>query len=166
MLASATTDQPTNLARSHRRVVLASARLLSPSDLHIVPSPVRAATRSAKKIDISGLTIHSTSNALQFYIRNSDTVRGLTRRLTILVILLDNDAVIGDAGHDNVGVGDLRHGASGTGDSLDPNGVLGIAHGGVLNRDILDDVVGAVADRADGETVAANAGAAGEPDVL
>lgn len=36
----------------------------------------------------------------------------------------------------------------------------------MFDGDVLDDVVGAVADRADGETVAANAGAAGEPDVL
>lgn len=166
MLASATTDQPTNLARSHRRVVLASARLLSPSDLHIVPSPVRAATRSAKKIDISSLTIHSTSNALQLHVLNSDTVRGLSRRLTILVILLDNDAIIGDAGHDNVGVCDLRDGTCSTRDGLNSDGVLGVAHGGVFDGDVLDDVVGAVADRADGEAVAANAGAAGKPDVL
>ena len=166
MLASATTEQPTNLARSHRRVVFASSRLLSPSNLHIVPSPVRAATRSTKKIDISSLTVHSTSHALQLDIRNSDTVRGLTRRLAILVILLDNDAVIGDAGHNNVRVRDLRHGTSGTRDGLNSDGVLGIAHGGVLDSDVLDNVVGAAADRTDGETVAANAGAAGEPDVL
>ena len=55
--------------------------------------------------------------------------------------------------------------ASGAGDSLDADTVVGVDDLGVRDGDGVDDVVVAAADGADGETVAAGAVATGESDV-
>jgi hypothetical protein len=55
--------------------------------------------------------------------------------------------------------------ASGTGDGLDADTVVGVDDLGVRDGDSVDDVVVAAADGADGETVTAGAEAAGEGDV-
>ena len=78
--------------------------------------------------------------------------------------MLDDDAIRGNVLEGDVLVGDAGNGASGTGDGLDADTVLRVGDGGGENADRLDDVVGAAADRADGETVAAGATSAGEGD--
>ena len=64
------------------------------------------------------------------------------------------------------GVGDALDGTGVSGGGLDTDTVGGALDGGGLEGDVFDGVVGATADTADGETVAAGAGTAAEGDVL
>ena len=52
---------------------------------------------------------------------NGDTVGGGSGRASVLVILLDDDTVLGDSGEGDVLVGDALDGALGAGDGLDAN---------------------------------------------
>ena len=65
-------------------------------------------------------------------IGDGDTVGGLSGRAAVLVILLDDETVLGDSGEGDVLVGDALDGAGGAGDSLDANtcrtGVLEYRH--------------------------------------
>lgn len=60
---------------------------------------------------------------------------------------------------------DIGDGSGGAVDGLDTDTVVRVGDGAVLDQHSLDDVVRAASDRADGETVATAAGAAGEGDV-
>jgi hypothetical protein len=82
----------------------------------------------------------------------------------VLVVLLDDNTVLGDARQSDVFVGDAGDGAGGTRDGLDANTVLGVGNGAGRDGYSLDDVIVTATDRADRETVATRAGSAGEGD--
>jgi hypothetical protein len=84
---------------------------------------------------------------------------------TILVVLLDNDAVLPNAGESVAAVGDARDGASGTRDSLDADTVVTVDDLVVKEVDVADSVVGTAADGTDRKTVTASARTAREGDV-
>jgi hypothetical protein len=86
-------------------------------------------------------------------------------RRTILVVLLDDDAVLSNARESVAAVGDARDGASGSRYSLDADTVVAVDDLVVEEVDVADSVVGAAANGTDRETVTASARAAGEGDV-
>ena len=157
---------PSNLARSTRRHILALAASLTTSDRVSRPGPARAATATAKNIDVSSTALNGTGNLLDSQAGNGDTSSGGTGRAAVLVILLDDNTIAGDLGQLDVGEGHARDSTSGFVDGLDPHAVGGVGYGRVGDGHVLHDVVGAQANGANGETVAAGAVAAGEYDVL
>lgn len=86
--------------------------------------------------------------------------------ITAVVVLLNEDAVLGDLGEGDVGVGDLVDLAGGVLHGLDADAVGGVGDLGVEELHVVDDVVVAAADTADGETVSAVAVTVLEDDVL
>lgn len=86
--------------------------------------------------------------------------------IATVVVLLDKDAVLGDTREGDVRVGDLVDLAGGVLHGLDANAVGGVDDLGVEELYVVDDVVVAATDTADGETVAAVAVTVLEDDVL
>jgi hypothetical protein len=157
---------PSNLARSDRRHVLALAASLTARDIVSRPGPVRAATVAAENEDGSSLALNTAGNLLDSQTGNGDTGGGSSGRATVLVILLDDDTVLGDVGQLDVGEGHVRDVTGGLVDGLNADAVVRVGHGGVGDGHVLHDVVVAQANGSDGETVAAGAVAAGEHNVL
>ena len=90
---------------------------------------------------------------------------GLALQVASLVVLLDQDTVLGDVGHGEVGVGDLVDLSGGVHGGLDADGVGALGDLVVGESNSVDDVVVAAADAADGQTVATRAKAVLEGDV-
>lgn len=145
----------TLLTRSPLGNILTLLTLLPPSNLDPIPSPPRTAPTPTENVNISRITRHSPRNSIQRDIRNRHASGRLTGRSTILVVLLNDNAVVGDIGHGDVGVGDLADGAGGAGDGLYADAVCGIGDYGVGDGYVFDRVVVAAADGADGEAMAA-----------
>jgi hypothetical protein len=155
-------------------------------NINAAPRPVGASTGSTKDVDISSAAGDSSLNVAHGQASNGDTIGGGSGRAAVLIVLLDDDTVLGDSGEGDVLVGDALDGAGGTIDGLDAdtcdarmldNGVvmvlvislrtiLGVLDVAVLDGDTVDGVVGASTDGADGDTVATSALSAGEVDIL
>lgn len=86
--------------------------------------------------------------------------------IAAVVVLLDEDAVLGDLGEGDVGVGDLVDLAALVLEGLDADSVGGVDYLGVEELDVVDDVIIAATDAADGETVTTVAVTVLEDDVL
>lgn len=86
--------------------------------------------------------------------------------ITVVVVLFDENAKLGNVGELDGVVGDVADLARLANLGLDAQAVVRVGHLGVGKGDRVDDVVAAAADRADGETVAARAVTVGEGDVL
>ena len=155
-----------NLARSAGRHTRALAALLTTSDGVSRPGPVLAATVTAENVDVSSAALNGTGNLLNLEAGNGDTGGGLAGRAAVLVILLDDDTVLGDVGKLDVGESDVGDGTGGLVDGLDADTVVGVDDARVGDGDILHDVVVAQTNGTDGDTVATGAGATGESDVL
>ena len=149
-----------NLAGSGVRHALAVLASLATADVNTRPGPIGAG--SAQDVDTLGIVFDRASDAVQGDLRDRDTIRGGASWAAVLVVLLDLDAVLGDAGQGDVAVGDAGDLARLAGDGLDADAVGGVFDGGGLDVDVGDGVVVAAADGADGEAVAAGAGAASE----
>jgi hypothetical protein len=107
------------LAASTARDVLALATGLSPRNSDATPRPVGASTGSTKNVDISSAAGDSSLDVAHGKTSDRDAVGGGAGRAAVLVVLLDDDAVLGDSGEGDVLVGDALDGAGGTVDSLD-----------------------------------------------
>jgi hypothetical protein len=154
------------LARGASRNILALGALLTAGDVDARPCPVGAAARSTKDVNISGRALHGTSDLLEGNIRNLDAVGGIAGGAAVLVVLLDDNTVLGDTLEGDVLEPDAGDGASRAVDGLDARAVLRVDDLGVGDGDVVDGVVFATADGADGETMATVAVAVGEDDVL
>ena len=154
------------LARSAGRNVLALIGLLAAGEADTLPGPARAAALATEDVDGGGLAGNGASDTVDSEVSDGNTSGGLAGGATVLVVLLDDNTLLLDVLEGDVLVGHAADGASSTGDGLDTDTVVGVNDGGVGNLDVLDDVVVATADGADGDTVAAGAGSAGEFDVL
>ena len=135
--------------------------------------------RAARDINIRELEVRALSPAKDVHflashtsrdIRGSHTVDGdaagsSARWRAVLVVLLDDDTVVGDAGEGDAGPSDVRHGASVAGDGLDTKTIFTTGDLGVGHSDVLDSVVAAAANGTDGDTVAACASHARDVDV-
>lgn len=91
----------------------------SSRDIDISPGPVRAASGTAEDENVSGITVYRSLDIIQSKIGNGDTVRRSPRRTAVLIILSDDDAVIGDSRQRNIFICDTRYGASGIVNCLD-----------------------------------------------
>lgn len=114
-------------------------------------------------------TAHASANVGDSNIGNRDTISWDTSRLSVFIILFDNDTVIGDTGESNILVGDTRYGTGGIADGLDAYSVDGVGNGGGEELDVFDDVgagTGTASHGSDGESVTSGAASAGESDVL
>lgn len=152
--------------RSSIRNILTRITFFSARDIDTLPSPILAASIAAEDIDRSSVVRHGARHAIDGEIGDRDPVRRFACRAPVLVVLFDDDSIIGDVGQLDVGVRDLRDGAGGTVDGFNANAILGVGDAGVLDSYVLDGVIVAAAYRADGETVAAGTSAVGEEDVL
>ena len=84
-----------------------------------------AALIPTQHIHLLGLARDSARNARRRDAINDNTVGRRTRGRPVLVVLLDHNAVVGDARELVVGPGHVLDGASGAGDGFDAEAVLG-----------------------------------------
>jgi hypothetical protein len=165
MITAAMSFDIQRLAGSTAGDVHATGALLSTSDGVTRPSPVGARSLTAKYVVVETLSSNGTLDVLDGKTGDRDTSGGLAGRRAVQVVLLDDDTVLGDVLEGDVLVGDTGDGTSGARDGLNADTVVGVDDGGVGDDDVLDDIVGAAADGADGDTVTAGAGSASELDV-
>lgn len=151
------------LARSTARDTLAGSGLLATGDAVVLPRPVLAV--GAQDVDVGALGGDSAVDVADGEVGDGDTSSRRTGGLAVLVVLLDDNTVLGDVLEGDVLVDDIGDGTSSTGDSLDADTVVRVRDDVVDDADLLDNVVGASTDRADGDTVTTAAVTAGEGDV-
>lgn len=145
--------------------VLALGALLSTSHAVTRPGPAGAGALTAKQVDIGAGRGNSTLDAGDGEVSDWDTSGGGTSGAAVLIVLLDDDAILGNVAQGDVVVGDSGDLASSTGDGLDTNAVVRVADRTVLNIDSIDGVVATATNRADGQAVATSARSTGEGDV-
>lgn len=136
------------------------------SNSNVVPSPALAG--SAQNVGLLS-TGHGSVNVGDSNIGNWDTISWDTGRLSVFIILFDDDTVAGDTGETNILVGDTRYGTGGIADGLDAYSVDGVGNGGGEELDVCDDVgvgTGTASYGSDGESVTSGAASTGESDVL
>lgn len=127
--------------------------------------PLPAAARSAEDVDVSAGRGDGALDVAEGKASDGDAGGGGAGGGAVLVVLLNDDTVLGDVREGNAGVSDARDGAGGAGDRLNTDTVVGVDNLGVGDGDGLDGVVGTATNGADRETVATRAGTAGEGDV-
>ena len=154
------------LTRSTSRNVLALGASLTTCDGDTRPSPVSAAARSTENVDISSVALHGAGNLLEGDVRDLDTVGWGTSGAAILVILLNNESVLGDTGKGDILELDVGDSTGGIVDGLDTNTVLGVDNLRVGDGHVFDSIVATTTNGADGETMATITVAVGEGDVL
>lgn len=151
-----------HLARGSVWDTLAVVRVRSTSDVNSSPGPVAAA--SAENVDVDTVAGDGTGNTVDGEVGDGDTVSWGTGWGSVLVILLDDNTVVGDVAESDVLVGDTGDGSSGIGDSLDTDTVLRVADSAVGDGNSVNVVVVTASNGSDGETVSSRAGSAGERD--
>lgn len=131
-----------HLARGTTWHVLAFASCrLATSWLDARPCPVAARALAAENVNVGGGAADAASNARDLEVGDWDTSGGGTGWIAILIVLLNDNTVFGDVGQGDVGIGDVLHLASGTGDSLDADTILGVEDLAVGNIYVLDGIV-------------------------
>lgn len=125
-----------SLARSTSRNILALAALLSTGNAVTSPSPVRAATLSAKNVDVSSLGSNCALDILDIQAGNGDASGGNASGGTVLVVLLDDNAVLANVLESDVLVCDAAYRASGTGNGLDSDAIVRVDDGGGKDLDV------------------------------
>lgn len=110
-----------HLTRGTSWDVLASGAVIASSDGNIGPGPVGARSTTAEDIDVRSTRCDGAGDAVDGQVGDRDASGWSARRGTVLVVLLDDDAILGDVLERDVLVGDALHGASGAGDGLDAN---------------------------------------------
>ena len=143
----------------------AAGALNTASDTVAGPLPAGAGALSAEDVGLDTLGGHGTSDAGDGEVGDGNTGGGRACRRAVLIVLLDDDAVLGDVGEGDVLVGDVRDGTSSARDGLDADTVVGVANLRVLNDNALDGIVRAATDRADGQAVTTRAGTTGEVNI-
>lgn len=154
------------LAGSRARDVLALVALLATAYRDTRPLPVGAGTLGAENVDGNGLGGNRTLDVRDSKTSDRDAVSRLASRRAVFVVLLDDDALLGDVLESDALVLDVLDTAGLAGNSLDADAVVGVDDLGVGDGHAVDDVVVAAADGADGQAMAAGAVAAGEGDVF
>lgn len=154
-----------NLARHAGGLVLAG-RVVATGQVNAGPGPVGAAALAAENVDGGGVGVDGAGDAVHGQALDGDVVGGLAGGPAVLVVLLDDDALLVDVGELDVRVGDVGHVAGLVDDGLDADAVVRVGDGRVGDGHVGDGVVVAAADGADGDTVAAGAGRAAELEVL
>ena len=143
----------------------ASLGLGATGDLDVGEGPVGAGTATAEEVDVGAAGGDGTSDAVELEVSDWDTGGGLAGRGAVLVVLLNDNTVLGNVGKGDGGVGDVLDGTGGTVDSLDANTVVTVGDDVVVDVDVLDSVVRTTTDGADGDTVTTGAVGVGEGNV-
>jgi hypothetical protein len=87
----------TSVSRAAARRIVAAAGLTAASNRDISESEARAAVRAAKNVVVVGTIGRCALNVVESDIADGDTVGGITSGTAVEVVLLDIDAVVGDA---------------------------------------------------------------------
>ena len=154
------------LTRCTGRHILTLITLLAARDVDTLEGPVGAAAFTAENVHGHSIIADRAGHTVDSDIGDLDVVTGLASRAAVLVVLLDNDAVVGDSGQLDVGVSDVADGAGLIDNGLDAHAVRRVADGRVVDSDILHSVVVTATNGADGQAVATGARTARELDVL
>ena len=139
--------------------------MLATSDAVAGPSPLGARPLAAEDVHLCRALGHRASDTADCQVRDGNTSRRSTGRATVLVVLLDDNTILGDVGQGDTLVLDIRNRARRVVHRLDAHAIVRVGDGAVENAHRLDRVVGPAADGADREAVAAAARAACEGDV-
>lgn len=138
-----------HLALSRARNISTLGGSLPARNANPTPSPISARPAATKDIDIGSRASNCSGNSIQLQLVNLNTISRRASWRSILIILLDNDAVFLDTAEFDVRVCDACNAASCTGDGLDANTVVGVYDLRVGDCDGVNDVVGAATDGAD-----------------
>lgn len=145
---------PLSLTADIIRHILTVRAGLPTSHIHCGPRPVRAAIRSTDNVDVRARALHRALDLIQNEVLNGDAVG--RRFAGVVVVLLHDNAVVGDIGQGDLLVGDVADRASIPVDGLDAdsyialgchshqnNGltILGTLNLRVVKRDILHGVI-------------------------
>ena len=130
-----------HLTSSWTRHIRARRALLSTRDANTSPGPVRAASAATKDVNLRSTTRHATCNTADGEAGNGHSSRGLAGGASVLIVLLDDDAVLCDVGQLDVLVCHALDRARCPGDGLDANAVIRIGDGGGLDDDVGNVVV-------------------------
>lgn len=114
------------LTASTARNILTAAALLSTGEINTLPGPAGAATATTQNVDIGSRAADATRNTIDGEVGDGDAGGGCTGRTAVLVVLLNDDAVFGDARECDVLVGYAGDGAGGAIDGFDANAWLWI----------------------------------------
>jgi hypothetical protein len=132
------------------------ACLVTARDLHVLVAKVAAAAISAENVVVVGVvTRHGARHVDKGDVGDQDAVGGLAGGAAVQVVLLDVEAIVGDAAHGDVLVGDVVDLARRVGVALDAAAVARVDEHAVAKGYTVDEVVGLAADGADGEAVPA-----------
>lgn len=142
---------------------LARLGLGTASDAVVGPGPVLAV--GAKDVDVGAARLDGADNLVDGEVGDGDASGGSASGAAILVVLLNDDSVLGNVGQRDVVVLDVGDGASSARNGLDAHAVVRVGDLGVEDANRLDDVVGAAADGANRDAVAAAAVTASKGDV-
>lgn len=157
---------PTRLAGSATAGdVLALGALLSTGDTVAGPGPAGAGALAAEQVGVGAGRGDGALDAGDSEVGDRDTGGGGTGRAAVLVVLLDDDTVLGDVAQGDVVEGHAGDLAGGAGDGLDADAVVRVADLAVLDVHSVDGVVGTASHGANRQAMAASAGATGEGDV-
>lgn len=82
---------------SAARDVLAFGACFTPGNAHVVPSPVRAGTTGTEDIDVGRTALDGAGHAVKCEIGDWDAASWCSGWAAVLIILLDDNTVIGDS---------------------------------------------------------------------
>lgn len=145
--------------------VLALGALLSTGDTVSGPGPARAGALAAEEIGVSAGRRDGALDAGDGQVGDRDSSGWGTGGAAVLIVLLDDDAVLGDVAQADVVEGDAGDLSGGARDRLDADAVVRVDDLAVLDVHSVHDVVAASSHRANGKPMAASAGATGEGNV-
>ena len=95
------------LARAGVGRIVATTSLTTTSDAVSRQGKARAATRTTKNIPILSRASHSASNFDELDAADLDTIRGLSSRAAVEIVLLDINTILADVGKRNVLISDV-----------------------------------------------------------
>jgi hypothetical protein len=154
------------LAESAAGDILAASALLATCDADARPRPAGTSTRGTKDINICSATLDCALNVAECQTCDRHTIRRRACGRAVLVVLLDNDAVLADVRERDVFVSHSGNRAGRFVDGLYAHAVLGVGNSRGGDGDILYGVVASATDGADREAVAAGAVAVSKCDTL